>query len=831
MAEPTQVLWAQDQYVLTYSFDNGSTWVTVDLSDLPGSPVLINGIAGPSNDFKVYVAVESNGIYSYDGYSWTQEHAIYISTWYYSYHAVKIWCADDDSFAIAAGTGGSNDVISTRDGPPGTAWTDYNYGIWLRAFDVSGDGNDIFGISYVNSYTWKLHKRASNGTWSEVASNTGGYGTYAWAIQVVSDTEVWIAGQRDDGGGTEYDTIWLWNGSALSVAFENETTQDGITALWVSKDGYEGWAASNDSTDGYDTEYFQYNGSAWSSHSRRSNSPADYPMDITQREGIPSTAKTIFSMGGYTEYSGSSWGTTPTDPHSGSGYGLFIKYIEIIGIPPRLQNRDPAPDSIGNPRDTNVTLEIVDSSGVDGATVEIAIEGSLAWSGDTEQPGFSVVKTPMSDGYRYVINPDSDFSGGQTIDVDVDAYDLAPSPNFLSTSYSFKIAEGPYLDNQDPAPGETGVSPRSTIIFDIKDDGYGIDGYSVNVLINDQLAWNHDSIQSGFSGTRSIIADGYHLEISQNTPDIGNISVGVNAKNNSGYMPLVAEYLLNESSPIDTSGNDNHGINYGFTTGVTGVYGSAYRSTSITQYIDVSSVIPDISLDEGSIEFWLKVSNISYINGYSDLFWIWDNPTWFSYIGIYFDSGNITMYRGADSVDAGIIDFPHPHIDTDWHLYRMEWSVSGDYIKGYIDGTQIDDTKNGVLASTTTPNTAWIGWEDNSPLADWDSIRIGDRLSYEFTTAPTFVSISIEEGMRGERSVFNNYNFLSPYTNSYINFDNSDGYDGYNFVIIKDSDFGLGNIAIDVSVDGYEDPINITPAPGSYDVPRDTEIRFRLRKL
>lgn len=103
---------------------------------------------------------------------------------------------------------------------------------------------------------------------------------------------------------------------------------------------------------------------------------------------------------------------------------------------PELQNQDPTPGSTGNDSNTNIYLEIYDENDdLDISTVDIYINGDLAWSGDSvQQPGFSGFKSPITNGYGYTISPWEEFTDGlQTIRVV--ASDLAL--NSIDESYQF----------------------------------------------------------------------------------------------------------------------------------------------------------------------------------------------------------------------------------------------------------------------------------------------------------------------------------------------------------------------------------------------------------
>lgn len=121
---------------------------------------------------------------------------------------------------------------------------------------------------------------------------------------------------------------------------------------------------------------------------------------------------------------------------------------EIIDfVPPYLDNLSPDSGDIDVPANTNVQLDILDlKAGVVNTTVKIWINSILAWDGSAGgiQPGFSGTEVPASPkGYRYNINPNSDFPFNSLVLVQVQAYDNAGVPNFLDTSYSFITAAIP----------------------------------------------------------------------------------------------------------------------------------------------------------------------------------------------------------------------------------------------------------------------------------------------------------------------------------------------------------------------------------------------------
>lgn len=180
---------------------------------------------------------------------------------------------------------------------------------------------------------------------------------------------------------------------------------------------------------------------------------------------------------------------------------------------PYLQNQDPAPSQSSVSPSTDVVLEVMDLvTGVDAASVIISVGGSVAWSGDAQQAGFTVVKLALTDvitgatGFRYTIDPDTDFSSSETVAVHVFAQDAYT--NTLDTTYSFYVADtvGPVISAQSP----TGVDvvKNSPVYFEVDDGagGSGIDSTTLQVVVGGSNAIVNGAFQAGWSGT--ITADG-----------------------------------------------------------------------------------------------------------------------------------------------------------------------------------------------------------------------------------------------------------------------------------------------------------------------------------
>jgi hypothetical protein len=104
---------------------------------------------------------------------------------------------------------------------------------------------------------------------------------------------------------------------------------------------------------------------------------------------------------------------------------------------PFLRNQSPAPNDTSIPLSTNISYEIADNdSAIDGYSIVLTINGQTAYQYESQQSGFTVSRWSLSDGYRFLIDPDCDFDSGT---ITIDAYAIDMDSNVLDTSYWFKV--------------------------------------------------------------------------------------------------------------------------------------------------------------------------------------------------------------------------------------------------------------------------------------------------------------------------------------------------------------------------------------------------------
>lgn len=202
------------------------------------------------------------------------------------------------------------------------------------------------------------------------------------------------------------------------------------------------------------------------------------------------------------------------------------------------------------------------------------------------------------------------------------------------------------------------------------------------------------------------------------------------------------------------------------------------------------------------------------------------------------DDGSNVLWGDADGnlytvLDAGV-DCEVWKRDKDTDTWGLDYTIvgAGNYAGG-IWGTASGE----ILACAAAIATEFAAFRTGDGV--WSTIDLSALFGFAglFDNAQGIWGFSepsalvyVEEGYgTGLELVLDGY-FRPPYDNdSSIVFSNADGYDGYNITIVKTGDLALGQITVNVTVDGYDDPINISPDPNGIDVPRSSSIGFRIR--
>jgi hypothetical protein len=206
--------------------------------------------------------------------------------------------------------------------------------------------------------------------------------------------------------------------------------------------------------------------------------------------------------------------TSQDDPNT---WVLLEQEFITDNTPPVLQNLNPYNGETNVDAHVNIDMEIVDTeSDVDDASVELRVNGDLAWSGDSQQYGFQVAKTRVPGiGYRYVINPFIPLPTGSTVYIGVYAKDLSVNANILNTSYHFdtEATELPVILNVTPADGTVGVETFATLEFDLTDLNDDVLPSGTVVMINGVRAVDSGQGANGFVAVITKITNGYHYVV------------------------------------------------------------------------------------------------------------------------------------------------------------------------------------------------------------------------------------------------------------------------------------------------------------------------------
>ncbi len=141
--------------------------------------------------------------------------------------------------------------------------------------------------------------------------------------------------------------------------------------------------------------------------------------------------------------------------------------------PPYTQNPYPPPGGSGILHNVVPTIELKDSdTGVRAASTKLWVKGILVYQNEVGEAGWPVNRVAIANGYRYELNHDALFSGGDNIIIRIYGEDLAYSPNSVDYTWNFITLQNapPYIINKDPSPNSTGVKKDKNIFFYVADD-------------------------------------------------------------------------------------------------------------------------------------------------------------------------------------------------------------------------------------------------------------------------------------------------------------------------------------------------------------------------
>ena len=221
---------------------------------------------------------------------------------------------------------------------------------------------------------------------------------------------------------------------------------------------------------------------------------------------------------------------------------------------PYVDQRIPEHLSTGNLVTSNVTFHVRDNGeGVNIDSLKVRIEGTeyipgsqyLTYTGDPND-------------YYVIIDPPGDFDYGQTVNVEIDAIDMADNPNAMATNvYEFYCSEDVnppiviswFPDNGSDAPINTDID------LEIVDFETGVDSTTLSVYLDDVII-QPDQLIPNISG------NGYYFHYEQEIPylDEGSHEIRVTCADFANPVPNEADttIVFNCVSDADPPYTDNH---------------------------------------------------------------------------------------------------------------------------------------------------------------------------------------------------------------------------------------------------------------------------------
>jgi len=162
-----------------------------------------------------------------------------------------------------------------------------------------------------------------------------------------------------------------------------------------------------------------------------------------------------------------------------------------------VEDAIPAFWSIKNPVDTNIWIRLrpfaysLNASRFSFYVREVWFGGDTGYVDVTSQATYQYFDAGGGIlGVELTYDPAQDFHHDSVVYVFIQIYDIAPSPNRITTNYYFSVIpdyKSPYLDNLSPSREQSDVDIDTDIYFEIKDAGAGVDIDSLEVYVNSRV--------------------------------------------------------------------------------------------------------------------------------------------------------------------------------------------------------------------------------------------------------------------------------------------------------------------------------------------------------
>lgn len=167
---------------------------------------------------------------------------------------------------------------------------------------------------------------------------------------------------------------------------------------------------------------------------------------------------------------------------------------EADDVAPQVEDETPTRGAGGQDVDTNIVVEVEDrktyssgpsGTGLDASTCRINVSSDTVGLTTYAQGDATVTTVAIDYGYRYTINPASDFGENETVSVSVYDCEDQVGNTMTTDNYTFSTADTapPYVDTISPA-ADSEIAADGTLSFHILDSGTGVDLDEVVIYLN-----------------------------------------------------------------------------------------------------------------------------------------------------------------------------------------------------------------------------------------------------------------------------------------------------------------------------------------------------------
>lgn len=173
---------------------------------------------------------------------------------------------------------------------------------------------------------------------------------------------------------------------------------------------------------------------------------------------------------------------------------VYTFTTEADTVAPEVVAESPVRSSSGNPVGTIITIDVHDKkaypgtisgTGVVSNTCDFNISSPTFALTTFDEGDAEVTVTAIDYGYRYTIDPSTDFGINETVTVSAFNCEDVAGNTMTTDTWTFTTSDNiaPFVDQQSPADDDV-VDNDTDIVFHIKDTGSGVDLSEVVIYIN-----------------------------------------------------------------------------------------------------------------------------------------------------------------------------------------------------------------------------------------------------------------------------------------------------------------------------------------------------------